>query len=299
MIMCTRSVLTVVLAAWTCIIGFAHAETAQSNLQEQWSERFSWTSSFLQDVVFGNSLPAGVNRWDCVPAEGKSHVILVHGTFSSAALSFGALAPKLQNAGYCVYALNYGEEKPGVWFKGTAPVDRSAAELARFVDEVQRNTGAAKVDLMGHSQGGLIGFYYLKKLQGAQHVNQFIALAPSVRGTDLSRSPLRSQVPGCPACADQHPRSKIIETLHQDSPLAEGVRYTVVVTANDKVVVPVEKQFIRLPQVNNVLIQDVYPDKSVSHSRMLYDTDCLNLMLDALAGKPTQRAEATQALNGL
>ena len=46
-------------------------------------------------------------------------------------------------------------------------------------------TGAAKVDLVGHSQGGMMPRYYLKFLGGAAHVDKLVALAPSNHGTTL------------------------------------------------------------------------------------------------------------------
>ena len=46
-------------------------------------------------------------------------------------------------------------------------------------------TGAAKVDLVGHSQGGMMPRYYLKFLGGAALVNRLVALAPSNHGTTL------------------------------------------------------------------------------------------------------------------
>src|SRR5438132_903822 len=46
-------------------------------------------------------------------------------------------------------------------------------------------TGAAKADLVGHSQGGMMPRYYLKFLGGAAHVDKLVALAPSNHGTTL------------------------------------------------------------------------------------------------------------------
>ena len=53
------------------------------------------------------------------------------------------------------------------------------------VTQVLAATGAPKVDLLGHSQGGMMPRYYLKFLGGAQYVNALVALAPSNYGTTL------------------------------------------------------------------------------------------------------------------
>ena len=43
--------------------------------------------------------------------------------------------------------------------RGMATIDQSADKLAAFIDEVRTKTGAAKVSLVGHSQGGMLGRY--------------------------------------------------------------------------------------------------------------------------------------------
>ncbi|CAM5231106.1 Alpha/beta fold hydrolase OS=Streptomyces tendae OX=1932 GN=F3L20_09145 PE=4 SV=1 [Streptomyces tendae] len=46
-------------------------------------------------------------------------------------------------------------------------------------------TGAAKVDIVGHSQGGMMPRHYLKFLGGAAEVNALIGIAPTNHGTTL------------------------------------------------------------------------------------------------------------------
>jgi triacylglycerol esterase/lipase EstA (alpha/beta hydrolase family) len=285
-----RSWLFVIAMAWlgsACAAG----QQAQGNGYE---EKSSWTNSFLSQILGGEDMPNGVNRWDCVPAPGRSHVVLVHGTFSSTMYSYGALAPRLANQGYCVYAQDFGSHEPGVLFKATRGVDTSAREVSDFIDEVLQKTGAQKVDLIGHSQGGLLGFYYLKKLGGSKKVNHFVALAPSLRGTQIAKTPNRNDVSYCLACADQHPQSDLIKDLHKTPVAMNGVKYSIVVTNNDLVVVPVDSQFLREPGVQNVLLQDYYPDNRSSHSGMLYNEESLNLILKTLEGKTETLAKTVQ-----
>ncbi|WP_051965762.1 cytosine permease [Kitasatospora mediocidica] len=75
----------------------------------------------------------------------------------------------------CVFALDYGLVT-GVTsagggrllpLGGLGPIADSAVQLGRFVDLVRGATGAAKVDIVGHSQGGMLPNYYLKFLGGA------------------------------------------------------------------------------------------------------------------------------------
>ncbi|WP_436850225.1 esterase/lipase family protein [Streptomyces monashensis] len=56
--------------------------------------------------------PTGTNDFGCkLTAAHPYPVVLVHGTFENAYDNWSGLAPVLKNAGYCVFALNYGEAK--------------------------------------------------------------------------------------------------------------------------------------------------------------------------------------------
>src|SRR6476659_5307540 len=137
--------------------------------------------------------PPGANDWSCKPiAEHPYPVILVPGTFESMDKNWSTLSPHLKSAGYCVFALNYGETN-GVY--ATAPVAKSAQELAPFVDAVRSATGAKKVDLVGHSQGGMMPRYYMGFLGGAKYVHHLIGIAPSNHGTEGVIIPPPSVVP--------------------------------------------------------------------------------------------------------
>ena len=267
---------------------FGLSACSTTTAQGQYSAKASWTSSFLSQVVGGQTLPDGVNNWQCKSADGQNPVVLIHGTFSSTMYSFGALGPALANEKLCVYAMDYGAAAPSDWFKGVGAVDESAQRIADFIVFVKTATGRDKVTLVGHSQGGLIGFYYLKMLKGDQHVDRFVALAPSVNGTVIAKTPDRKLVEYCLACADQHPKSALMQRLQEGPITVPGVQYSIVVTKNDLVVLPIENQFVREPGVQNIYIQDLFPDKKVSHSGMLYDRESLGLITRLVKGEPVQ-----------
>jgi triacylglycerol esterase/lipase EstA (alpha/beta hydrolase family) len=112
-------------------------------------------------------------------------VVLVHGTAENRLDNWLAMSPALEAAGYCVYALNYGSYNGsgalGVY--GIGRIEASARELADFVDSVLAATGASKVDLVGHSQGGMMPRYYIKNLGGDGKVDDLVGLSPSNHGT--------------------------------------------------------------------------------------------------------------------
>jgi triacylglycerol esterase/lipase EstA (alpha/beta hydrolase family) len=272
-----------------CALAFLSLSACSTpNTQGQYISSSNWTSSFLSQVVGGQTMPDGVNNWACRPTEGQNPVVLIHGTFSSSMYSFGALGPTLANQNLCVFSIDYGAAKPGDWFKGVGPVDESAKLIADFVVSVKSATGRNKVTLVGHSQGGLIGFYYLKMLDGATHVDRFVALAPSVNGTVIAKTPDRKQVEYCVACADQHPASALLAKLQEGQITVPGVSYSILVTKNDKVVLPVEKQFVKEPGVQNIYVQNLFPEKRVSHSGILYDTETLDLITRLVKGEAVE-----------
>ncbi|MFD7529651.1 esterase/lipase family protein [Streptomyces sp. NPDC059849] len=211
----------------------------------------------------------GWNDYSCKPSAAHPRpVVLVHGTFGNSIDNWLVLAPYLVNRGYCVYSLDYGQ-LPGVpLFNGLGPVDKSAGQLSAFVDKVLAATGAAKADLVGHSQGGMMPNYYLKFLGGAAKVNAMIGLAPDNHGTTLlGLTKLLPYFPGAedllnantPGLADQVAGSPFITKLNSLPDTVPGVHYTVIATRYDEVVTPYRTQFLDGPDVRNVLLQDLCP----------------------------------------
>ena len=76
-------------------------------------------------------MPPGSNNWSCKPSAAHPYpVILVHGTLANEAFSWQALSPMLANAGYCVYAFNYGANSSSLGrFYALTDIGASAGEL--------------------------------------------------------------------------------------------------------------------------------------------------------------------------
>jgi len=129
--------------------------------------------------------PPGSNNFSCRPTPAKPYpVVLVHGTSAEAFGSWQTLSPRLAKSGYCVFALDYG-------VRGTIAIERSAAELGVFIDHVLAATGAPKVSLVGHSQGGMMPRYYLRFLGGAAKVEELIGAS---RRPDRRSWPISTRV---------------------------------------------------------------------------------------------------------
>ncbi|GGN18949.1 alpha/beta fold hydrolase [Streptomyces fuscichromogenes] len=209
----------------------------------------------------------GWNDYSCRPSAAHPRpVILVHGTLGNSVDNWLSLAPYLEDRGYCVFSLDYGQLDGVPVFYGLGPIDKSAEQLSAFVDKVLAATGAAKADLVGHSQGGMMPRYYLKFLGGAAKVNALVGLAPDNHGATLSGlTNLLPYFPGAsdlikattPGLADQIPGSAFLTKLNAGGDTVSGVRYTVIATKYDEVATPWQSQYLSGSDVHNVLLQDL------------------------------------------
>lgn len=241
--------------------------------------------------------PPGANDWSCKPSAAHPYpVVLVPGTFENMAKNWATMSPALKSQGYCVFALNYGATN-GV--DATGPVADSARQLAPFVEKVLASTGARKVNLVGHSQGGMMPRYYLGFLGGADKVNHLVGIAPSNHGTRGLITPTPDAVPpatsvggsNCQACADQQAGSPFLTELNSIGDTVPGPAYTVISTTHDEVVTPYPSQFLAGPaqQVTNITIQDKCPADVIDHDQAPNDPVTQRLVSDALrqpAGRP-------------
>lgn len=233
---------------------------------------------------------SGANDWSCKPSAAHPRpVVLVHGTFANGTVNWLVDAPILASRGYCVFALTYGAQ-PGVpVLRAIAPVADSAAQLSTFVNGVLAATGASQVDIVGHSQGGMMPRYYLKFLGGASKVHTLVGLAPSSHGTTLDGLALLAQsFPGaidilnsaCPACVDQIVGSNLLTRLNAGGDTVPGVSYTVISTRYDEVVTPYTTQ--ALNGAHNVTLQDLCAVDVSDHIAIFADQIALHEAENAL-----------------
>ena len=92
-------------------------------------------------------------------------VVLVHG-FTGSPSSMATLKANFEAQGRQAFSIDYNTENNIT----------NANQLATFINSVKAQTGAAKVDLVVHSMGGLSSRYYLKNLGGQANVSEFVSL---------------------------------------------------------------------------------------------------------------------------
>jgi pimeloyl-ACP methyl ester carboxylesterase len=138
----------------------------------------------------------------------RDPIVFVHGYFQNRA-DFIGLARAIRAAGIApMYGFNY----PWLF-----RVERNAARLARFVEEVCRKTGRSHVTLVAHSLGGLVALEYMHTPEGAQRVRRCVTIASPHAGVRW-RGPMLGEVGeqmrhGCDFLKDRAGRTIAVPTL--------------------------------------------------------------------------------------
>jgi hypothetical protein len=228
-------------------------------------------------------------------------IILVNGTTETQAYNWSVGAPVLANAGYKVYSFAYGASTtiPGFPFGGVADITQSALQLSAQIDAVLAETGASKVILVGHSQGGgILPTYYMNVLGGADKVSQLIGIAPSNHGTDVNYAAYALTLPvlgplltgllsaTLPSLEQQSITSPFQQIVYGNGDTRPGVLYTTIVSTYDEVLTPYTQQFLDGPHVTNIVIQDQHPGFVGGHLSVLVNPAVWSYVLDALEANP-------------
>lgn len=240
---------------------------------------------------------SGYNDWTCQPSAAHPRpVVLIHGLGGTGEGHWTWFGPQLAGKGYCVYSFTYGQPFPGAPIGGTKPVADSAKTVGAFVDKVRAGTGVAKVDLVGHSEGGFLSLYVPKKVPGAAgKVDTVVSLAPPTHGTSFGGLVTIGQLLGgqafidlltrgvqCYACSDLVDGGAAVQELNAGPIAQPGIDYTVIATKFDALVTPTSTSFVDEPGVDNSYVQDTCRFDPVGHIGMAFDPTVVQLVTNAL-----------------
>ncbi|MEU9808182.1 alpha/beta fold hydrolase [Mycobacterium sp. NPDC050853] len=225
------------------------------------------------DAVINSESPTSPSEAD-KPTPGSIPVVLVHGTAENQKY-WDAMKTSLHDAGMNAFTFEYGQtgfqglvgsigQKIGL--RGFGDVEVSTQQLADEVATVLDRTGAKKVDLVGHSQGGLLIKNFLSQ-NTADNVANVVQLAPSSHGTTFSGlanfvgpvgnsvdingwKPVKDVIYAAastlawPSLSQQTVGSQFLDNLNRLPDTKPGVDYLVVSTKDDVVATPYRSQFI-------------------------------------------------------
>ena len=182
-------------------------------------------------------------------------VILVHG-YGGDPASMRSIQSALEAAGRRVTAV----ELPA---RGTADLVDSARAVAGAVN----GTGAAHVDFVGYSVGGIVVRSYLQDLGGVDRGRRVILLGAPNHGAQVAAVATAADPASCvDACAQLAPGSSFLEQLNEDETPA-GPHFVSIWTADDRVVTPPDSAV--LEGAVNVRLQDVCSDAIVEHGDLV------------------------------
>ncbi|MET7510151.1 alpha/beta fold hydrolase [Streptomyces albidoflavus] len=163
---------------------------------------------------------------------------------------------------------------------------RAAAELlGRHVEEVRRRTGADRVDVVGHSLGGLIARYHVQRLGGDAVVRTLVTLGTPHSGTRVARP-----ADVHPIVRQMRPGSPVIEELGRPAPGCR-TRFVAVRSDLDQIMVPTSTARLDHPdlRVENVLVT------GIGHLALPVHPTVTSLVREALSGPAAGQGSNTRA----
>jgi pimeloyl-ACP methyl ester carboxylesterase len=129
---------------------------------------------YLRQLIRGNRAPHA--QATTGPGAGLPPVLLIHGYLATRG-SLHLLARHLTDRGHIVISYPLG------FPVNLGDIRDSAGLIARKVESIVAQTGVTEIDVVGHSLGGLVGLYYLKRLGGRHRVRRLIMLGTPTQGT--------------------------------------------------------------------------------------------------------------------
>jgi triacylglycerol lipase len=128
--------------------------------------------SFVRHTLRGNRIAPSL-AWK--PSDSHRLVLLIHGYLATRG-SLHLLESRLSNMGHLV--LTY---RLGVVHRGD--ICESAAKIATKIESIAAQTNLDRMDIVGHSMGGLVGLYYVKCMGGRRRVRRLVMLGTPTSGT--------------------------------------------------------------------------------------------------------------------
>jgi triacylglycerol lipase len=116
-----------------------------------------------------------------LPSTAAAHepILFVHG-WNSNSSTWTTMVNRFAADGWTAAELNN-------WSYNTSQSNATTAgQIQTKVDQILAATGAAKVDLISHSMGGLSTRYYVKNLGGGAKVDEWVSLGGPNHGTDTA-----------------------------------------------------------------------------------------------------------------
>jgi pimeloyl-ACP methyl ester carboxylesterase len=211
----------------------------------------------------------------------KRPILLIHGYFHNNSV-FYILKRRLYREGWKhVYSINLKTYARGI--------EESAHDISKKVADILKDTGAEKVDIIGHSLGGLCARYYVQALEGEEKIGNCITIGTPHQGSHLAFFGFG------PANLDMQPGSDLLKQINDELSLPPQVQFTNIWSSFDYMVIPIENAIME-GRVRNIQI-DFVGHMGLLFSRKVFNEIFLTLSSDFIHRKlaPKRKYQQTQA----
>ncbi|MDQ1680624.1 MAG: triacylglycerol lipase [Frankiaceae bacterium] len=241
----------------------------------------------LPAAVGASSAPTGV-----AAAAVRLGTVLVVPGYGGDLGGLGSIAAALKKAGRRVRLVSLPAS-------ASQSFERQAASLEAAV-RAEEKAGHGPVDIVGHSNGGVLARYWARHYHGSGRARVIIGLGSPQHGTELAEFAYQAAPGLCSAsCREVRPHSAFLSALNSGDETPAGISWVTVYTDNDDVVTPATSA--RLSGAVNVHLQAVCATATATHSGLLGAPLVLGIVLDELraAGPHAETAAACRRLTAL
>jgi triacylglycerol esterase/lipase EstA (alpha/beta hydrolase family) len=190
-------------------------------------------------------------------------VLLIHG-FLGTRGSMWPLEQRLGKEGIVVFSFNLGTFN-------SRDIRTSAFLIHRKIEAILAQTNVKKIDIIGHSMGGLIGLYYVKKLGGAAKVRKLVMMGTPARGTWVALAGVATIGLWSASSWQLLPRSRFLREL-EHGPLPPEVQVYTLAADRDWVCPPSSTE---VPGATPIRV-------SLGHSSLVVSEEVFQNIVDAL-----------------
>lgn len=173
-----------------------------------------------------------------------------------------------------------------------APLQATAPSLAEFVGEVRAQTGAAEVDIVNHSQSGLLTRHFIKYLGGADQVDTVVSVSGLHQGSRLANTGKLLGLGNCLGvvlCQQLAEGSDYLEALNNPVQAIGDIKYVNIASRADVLAIPPSNNFMYGPgDITNVLVQRQCPFRLPGHIGMIYNGAVASGVIQGLNEQPVR-----------
>jgi triacylglycerol lipase len=225
-------------------------------------------------VATGASLAihTAIGTVDPVAQDQPGPVLLVSG-YGGSTRSLNPLRDQLQAEGRDVVVV------PPVG-GGTGDIQTQAKALGSAAEAATKRTGAASVDVVGYSAGGVVARTWVRDFGGDGLARRVLSIGSPQHGTAVAELAV-GLAGGCPTgCQQLAPDSDLLRRLNAGDETPSGPLFVSVWSTSDDVVVPPESA--SLEGGVNFSVQSVCPDERTPHGSLPSDPVVLATLRTAL-----------------